>query len=48
MTDGCVIGPIRIGNNCLIGAKALITKDIPSETLAYCKFELLEMENKWK
>lgn len=30
-----VVGPIKIGENCVIGANAVITKDIPTNSVAY-------------
>ena len=29
-----VIGPIVIGNNCIVGANAVVTKDMPADTVA--------------
>ena len=29
-----IIGPITVGNNCVIGANAVVTKDIPDNSLA--------------
>lgn len=31
----CVLGPITIGNNSYVGANAVVTKDVPSNCLAY-------------
>lgn len=29
----CLLGPIKIGENCIIGANAVITKDVPDNSL---------------
>ena len=31
----CVLGPIRIGHDSIIGANAVITKDVPPNSLVY-------------
>lgn len=31
----CVLGPIRIGKNSIIGANAVITKDVPENSLVF-------------
>lgn len=33
-TDVIVLGGVRIGNNCIIGAGSLVTKDIPDNSVA--------------
>ena len=35
LSTGCkIIGPVKIGENCVIGANAVVTKDIPEMSLA--------------
>ena len=32
--SGCtIIGPVTIGNNCIIGARAIVTKDVPDNSV---------------
>ena len=32
--SGCtIIGPVNIGNNCIIGARAIVTKDVPDNSV---------------
>ena len=34
LSAGCtIIGPVTIGDNCIIGARAIVTKDIPSNSV---------------
>jgi len=39
-----VVGPIIVGENCIIGVNAIITKDIEMMTVAYNKNELMYKE----
>ena len=33
---GChVLGPVRIGNNAIIGAGAIVMKDVPDDSVAF-------------
>lgn len=41
-TDSCVFGPVLIKNNSLIGAKAIVTKDVPENSLVLGNNQILK------
>lgn len=42
-TDAAVFGPCKIGRNCVIGAHAVVTRDIPDNTKVYSRIELRQI-----
>ena len=42
-TGACIFGPCEIGKNSVIGARAVITSDVPANTCVYTKSERVEI-----
>lgn len=44
-TGASLFGPVYVGDGTVIGAKSLIMKDIPENSIAYCKTEMIIRQN---